>query len=135
MAKSLGATHCVLIPSSSSPSSSTNNNNHSTFLHEYVKKEVCNLTRDKDGGDITVDAAGYPSTSEYAVYCTRPGGKMIQVGLPISGDNGGKNVDGRVGDGGNDSDFCDNGMSESGRRTDSNRISSFLFGQELFWNL
>ena len=82
MAKSLGATHTVLIPKGSDGSNSKS-------LHEIVKQKVCSLTYDNDGADITVDAAGFPSTSEYAVHCARPGGTMVQVGLPISGEGGG----------------------------------------------
>jgi alcohol dehydrogenase len=35
------------------------------------------------GADVTVDAAGFASTVENAVWCTRRAGRMVQVGLPI----------------------------------------------------
>ncbi len=36
-----------------------------------------------DGADLCVDAAGFAETCENAVLCTRPAGRMVQVGLPI----------------------------------------------------
>jgi alcohol dehydrogenase len=67
----LGATHAVLIKSTDKP--------------ESIRDRVCPLTRNNEGADITVDAAGFASTSESAVWCARPSGRMVQVGLPIGG--------------------------------------------------
>lgn len=36
-----------------------------------------------DGADLCIDAAGFAQTCENAVNCTRPAGRMVQVGLPI----------------------------------------------------
>lgn len=36
-----------------------------------------------DGADLCIDAAGFAETCENAVNCTRPAGRMVQVGLPI----------------------------------------------------
>jgi len=38
------------------------------------------------GADVTIDAAGFAATCESAVWCTRRAGRMVQVGLPIGGD-------------------------------------------------
>ena len=53
---------------------------------ELVRNEVLKLTQGR-GADLTLDAAGFKATCENAVYCTRRGGRMVQVGLPISGSN------------------------------------------------
>ncbi len=49
-----------------------------------IRRYVLELTNGL-GADLTVDAAGFASTSENAIYCTRRGGRMVQVGLPIGG--------------------------------------------------
>lgn len=49
---------------------------------EAVRQRVLQLTHGL-GADITIDAAGFPSTCENAVYTCRRGGRMVQVGLPI----------------------------------------------------
>lgn len=49
---------------------------------EAVRRRVLELTHGL-GADITLDAAGFPSTCENAVYTCRRGGRMVQVGLPI----------------------------------------------------
>jgi alcohol dehydrogenase len=51
---------------------------------DAVRKMVMKLTNDL-GADLTIDAAGFPSTCENAVHTCRRGGRMIQVGLPIGG--------------------------------------------------
>ena len=66
-AVSLGATHTILME---------NSNN------ESARRAVRSLTDDQ-GCDVSVDAAGFASTCENAVYCTKRGGRMVQVGLPI----------------------------------------------------
>lgn len=38
-----------------------------------------------EGADLSVDAAGFTSTCENAVWCARRGGRMVQVGLPLGG--------------------------------------------------
>ena len=48
----------------------------------YVREEISRIT-DGVGVDLSIDAAGFKSTCENAIYCTRRGGKMVQVGLPI----------------------------------------------------
>ena len=52
---------------------------------EEVQQAVIHLSHEKIGVNLAVDAAGFPSTCENAVYCTRRGGRMVQVGLPIGG--------------------------------------------------
>lgn len=47
-----------------------------------VRKQVMSATNG-EGADLTLDAAGFPSTCENAVWCTRRSGRMVQVGLPI----------------------------------------------------
>lgn len=49
-----------------------------------VRERVLQVTNG-EGADLTVDAAGCPSTCENAVWCTRRSGRMVQVGLPIGG--------------------------------------------------
>ena len=50
--------------------------------NELVRKQVLEITQGH-GADISIDAAGFSSTCENAVYGTKRGGRMIQVGLPI----------------------------------------------------
>lgn len=68
-AKELGATHTVL----------TNKAKDS----QTVAFETAQYTPYQEGSDLTIDAAGFLATSEAAVYATRPGGRMVQVGLPF----------------------------------------------------
>jgi len=68
-AKELGATHIV----------QTNRNQSSEEMASLMKQ----CTPYKEGADLTIDAAGFPTTSEAAVYATRPSGRMVQVGLPF----------------------------------------------------
>ena len=49
-----------------------------------VRQRVLELTHGW-GAELTIDAGGFASTCENAVHCTRRGGRMIQVGLPIGG--------------------------------------------------
>lgn len=49
-----------------------------------VRQRVMELT-DNVGVDLAIDAAGFKATCEDAVHCTRRGGRMVQVGLPIGG--------------------------------------------------
>jgi len=49
---------------------------------EDARKQVLTVTHG-EGADLTIDAAGFPSTCENAVWCTRRSGRMVQVGLPI----------------------------------------------------
>ena len=51
-----------------------------------VQKRVVELTNGM-GADVTIDAAGFKATCEDAVHCARRGGRMVQVGLPIGGQN------------------------------------------------
>mmetsp|Transcript_27 Transcript_27/g.41 ORF Transcript_27/g.41 Transcript_27/m.41 type:complete len:379 (+) Transcript_27:265-1401(+) len=51
---------------------------------DAVRKKVLELTNGL-GAELTIDAAGFPSTCENAVHTCRRGGRMIQVGLPIGG--------------------------------------------------
>ena len=53
---------------------------------EGVRREVMKLT-DGIGVDLAIDAAGFKATCEDSVHCTRRGGRMVQVGLPIGGQN------------------------------------------------
>ena len=78
-AKTLGATHII-------HASRDNNNNNDNDNNQTVRKQVWEYTNER-GADLTVDAAGYPSTCENAVWCTKRGGRMVQVGLPIDHDD------------------------------------------------
>ena len=49
-----------------------------------VRKRVLELTGGM-GADLTIDAAGFKQTCEDAVWTTRRGSRMVQVGLPIGG--------------------------------------------------
>jgi len=51
-----------------------------------VRDEISKIT-DGIGADLTIDAAGFRATCEDAVWCARRGGRMVQVGLPIGGQN------------------------------------------------
>ena len=51
---------------------------------EDIREAVLKLTNGL-GADLTIDAAGFASTCENAVYTCRRGGRMVQVGLPIGG--------------------------------------------------
>ena len=51
---------------------------------DAVRERVLELTNGL-GAEVTIDAAGFASTSENAVYTCRRGGRMVQVGLPIGG--------------------------------------------------
>lgn len=66
-ARQLGATHTVLVEN---------------MDNEATQQSVTSLT-DGHGCDVSIDAAGFAATSENAVYCTKRGGRMVQVGLPI----------------------------------------------------
>jgi alcohol dehydrogenase len=73
-AMEVGATHVV---------HASRNDTDGTFVREKVRK----LTPNQGGADVSIDAAGFKSTCENAVYCTRRGGRMVQVGLPLSGND------------------------------------------------
>lgn len=47
-----------------------------------VQEKVLQVTNGI-GADLSIDAAGFQSTCEDALYCTRRGCRMVQVGLPI----------------------------------------------------
>lgn len=72
-AMEVGATHTVLVQAGN------DDNNH-------IQEQVLKLTSDHQGCHVSIDAAGFRSTCENAIYCTRRGGRMIQVGLPIGQD-------------------------------------------------
>ena len=52
--------------------------------NDSVLEKVLELTNGL-GAELTIDAAGFPSTCENAVHACRRGGRMVQVGLPIGG--------------------------------------------------
>lgn len=54
--------------------------------NENVRQRVMEITENL-GADITIDAAGFKATCEDAIHCARRGGRMVQVGLPIGGQN------------------------------------------------
>ncbi len=47
-----------------------------------VRERVLELTNGM-GAEVSIDAAGFSKTCEDALYCTRRGCRMVQVGLPI----------------------------------------------------
>lgn len=72
-AKTLGASHIIRVD---------RNDDDPTLILAAVEQ----LTDGRGGGvDLSVDAAGFKSTCEAAVWCTRRAGRMVQVGLPIGG--------------------------------------------------
>ena len=66
-ARELGATHGILAADD----------------HDVIDR-ILELT-DGEGTPLTIEAAGFASTCENAIRCTRRGGRMVQVGLPIGG--------------------------------------------------
>lgn len=50
---------------------------------QETRQRVMEATNNGEGADLTLDAAGFPSTCENAVWCTRRSGRMVQVGLPV----------------------------------------------------
>lgn len=77
-AREVGATDIVHVRSTTTTSSGQKEN--------YVRNQISKIT-DGIGADITIDAAGFRATCEDAVWCARRGGRMVQVGLPIGGQN------------------------------------------------
>jgi alcohol dehydrogenase len=72
-----GSTHIFRAPKRSDYSSESEYQNEL----ENLRQNIMSLTN--GGADICIDAAGFSSTCETAVYCTRRGGRMVQVGLPL----------------------------------------------------
>lgn len=66
-AKELGATHAILA--------------HSNSTDQTVSR-VMQLTNNQ-GCPLTIEAAGFATSCEAAILCTRRGGRMVQVGLVI----------------------------------------------------
>ena len=66
----LGATDTIRINDSKEPPDS-------------VRNRLCTIL--PDGVDLAIDAAGFAATCEYAVWCARRAGRVVQVGLPIGG--------------------------------------------------
>jgi alcohol dehydrogenase len=56
---------------------------HTVMADENVVPTILELTTEQQGSPLTIDAAGFASTCEAAIHCTRRGGRMIQVGLPV----------------------------------------------------
>jgi alcohol dehydrogenase len=75
-AKTLGATHAVQVQAGQSSEAIAQ------AVLKMLREETNDDNDDNDGLDLTLDAAGFATTSEAAVYATRPGGIMVQVGLP-----------------------------------------------------
>jgi len=50
---------------------------------EFVRQQILDHTEGV-GADVTVDAAGFQSTCESAVWCARRAGRVVQVGLPAN---------------------------------------------------
>ena len=108
-ATSLGATHTVLIHPQDShedvlqqvlqclqQEQHHHHQNDATVCTRSSNRSFKNVgITEVDGVDLAIDAAGFASTCEHAVYCTRCAGRMVQVGLPIDGtnDDGDGNVD------------------------------------------
>ena len=65
-AKDLGATHTI----------------DASLGDAHVRAAVLELTGDV-GADLAVDAAGFVSTCENAVWAARRAGRVVQVGLPL----------------------------------------------------
>ncbi len=63
-ARDVGATHTI--------------NARKVDVQQQLMKYTNNM-----GADVTFDAAGFKETCENAIHCTRRGGRMVQVGLPI----------------------------------------------------
>jgi alcohol dehydrogenase len=50
---------------------------------QQLCQEVKALTSGGHGVDLSIDAAGFAATCANAIHCTKPKGRMVQVGLPI----------------------------------------------------
>ena len=70
-ARQLGATHVMWVGGDGAQQK------------EVTRQAVKALTAEGLGCDLAIDAAGFAATCENAVHCTRRGGRMVQVGLPI----------------------------------------------------
>lgn len=66
-AKEIGATHTI-----------------NSRVEKNIQERIMEITN-SSGADVTIDAAGFKATCENSIHCTRRGGRMIQVGLPIGG--------------------------------------------------
>jgi alcohol dehydrogenase len=80
-ARQLGATHVVLAASNNNESNNQQQQSTSCSSSSVVQ-QVLQLTNGQ-GSPLTIEAAGFASSCENAIQCTRRGGRMIQVGLPI----------------------------------------------------
>jgi alcohol dehydrogenase len=49
---------------------------------DQLRQRILQITNG-EGADLSIDAGGFASTSENAVWCTKRGCRMVQVGLPI----------------------------------------------------
>lgn len=56
--------------------------NANSLTNDAIREKVLYLTHGL-GAELTIDAAGFSSTCENSIHCTRRGGRMVQVGLPI----------------------------------------------------
>jgi len=74
-ARQCGATHVILAP--------RDNKECRAKMQTNLYQQVVSCTG-QEGADVCIDAGGFASTCENAVYCTRRGGLMVQVGLPNS---------------------------------------------------
>ena len=50
---------------------------------DELVRQIENLTGERNGVDVSIDAAGFVSTCENAVWSAARGGRVIQVGLPL----------------------------------------------------
>lgn len=55
---------------------------HTVVADDMTVENVLGLTHGQ-GVRLSIDAAGIASSCENAIHCTRRGGRMVQVGLPI----------------------------------------------------
>ena len=72
-ARQCGATHVILAP--------RDNKDCRAKIQTNLYQQVVSCTG-QEGADVCIDAGGFASTCENAVYCARRGGRMVQVGLP-----------------------------------------------------
>mmetsp|Transcript_20017 Transcript_20017/g.27812 ORF Transcript_20017/g.27812 Transcript_20017/m.27812 type:complete len:364 (+) Transcript_20017:64-1155(+) len=89
MAVSIGATNILAIDISQNALEKAKQLGATHVVHangednQIIRQKVMDCTPHGDGVDLTVEAAGFPSSCENAIWCTRRAGRMVQVGLPI----------------------------------------------------
>ena len=83
-AKSMGATHTVQVPLLPRGEKMTDE------MTDQLRAKILSVTVDGEGADLSVEASGFALACETAIWCTRRGGRMVQVGLIADDDDEGR---------------------------------------------